>query len=208
LHPAVDDAIAAGYDAVTPTEPPAADGGRNYLVAIVSDEPRKNAAALMEAMAFLPSDIGLKIVGALHPSTLTAQAAAERARIDGPGRVELLGYLDDARKRAVLAGALGVVVPSLSEGFGIPLVEGLFFGKPVFCSDIPVFREVAGDGVFYFDPGSPQSIAAAVRAYLESPEAFRARVAAVAVAARARFALSALERAVEARFGRAVAVAR
>ena len=42
--------------------------------------------------------------------------------------------------------------PSLFEGFGIPILEGISMQKPVFCSDLPVFREIVGDAVNYFDP--------------------------------------------------------
>jgi glycosyltransferase involved in cell wall biosynthesis len=215
LHPAVDDGIAGGSPAGCAIGDPAGGdpgggavgepGGTagDYIVAIVSDEPRKNLATLIEAFAFLPRSLGLKIVGHLWDRHFSPEAAARRASTYGPGRIELLGYVDEPRKKAALAGALGLVMPSHTEGFGIPLVEGLFFGKPVFCSDIPIFREVVGEGGFYFDPSSPQSIAAAVRRYLDAPAAFRGGVAAAARKARERFALSALERAVATRFGRA-----
>jgi glycosyltransferase involved in cell wall biosynthesis len=55
-----------------------------------------------------------------------------------------------------------VIIPSLFEGFGMPLIEGLGYGKPVFCSDLLVFRELAGETVKYFDPKSVESITAAI----------------------------------------------
>jgi glycosyltransferase involved in cell wall biosynthesis len=54
--------------------------------------------------------------------------------------------------------AKAFVYPSLMEGFGLPLVEAMSLGCPVFCSDIPPFREVAGDAAMYFDPASVPDI--------------------------------------------------
>ena len=49
--------------------------------------------------------------------------------------------------------------PSLYEGFGMPLIEALSLGIPVTCSDIPVFKEIAGDLATYYNPTDPQDIA-------------------------------------------------
>lgn len=46
------------------------------------------------------------------------------------------------------------VFASINEGFGIPLLEAMHFGKVICCSDIPVFREIMGDDALYFDPYS------------------------------------------------------
>ena len=46
---------------------------------------------------------------------------------------------------------LAVVFPSKFEGFGIPLLECIYFNKPIICSDIPVFREIGNDYPNYFD---------------------------------------------------------
>ena len=55
-----------------------------------------------------------------------------------------------------------VVTASLAEGFGLPLVETLMHGKPIVASDIPAFREVAGDLPEYFEPGNPAALVAAI----------------------------------------------
>lgn len=203
LYPSVAEDISHGT---------AADDGRaaftssGYFVAIISDEPRKNLAHLIEAFEFLPPDVTLKVIGHLDDTHYQPASVAARERIAGRGRIDLLGYTSEATKRSLLAGALGVVVPSYSEGFGIPLVEGAFFGKPVFCSDIPVFREVAGAGAFYFDPYSPRSIAAALRTYLAEPERFGERIGGANRDARDKFGISRLTEKVALRFGGALRV--
>jgi alpha-1,2-rhamnosyltransferase len=51
-----------------------------------------------------------------------------------------------------------VIIASYAEGFGLPIVEAMHAGTNVFCSDIPIFREIAGDYAVYFDPFSPESL--------------------------------------------------
>lgn len=71
-----------------------------------------------------------------------------------------------------LADAL--LFPSFDEGFGIPLIEAGFSNIPVFCSDIPVFHEIGGENLSYFDPkGDPSAIAKMVNDRLNSEMTFR-----------------------------------
>jgi glycosyltransferase involved in cell wall biosynthesis len=65
----------------------------------------------------------------------------------------------DTLLAALYTGALAFIYPSLGEGFGIPLLEAMACETLVLASDIPVFREVAGDGAMYFDPYQPDDIA-------------------------------------------------
>jgi glycosyltransferase involved in cell wall biosynthesis len=57
-----------------------------------------------------------------------------------------------------------LMVPSSMEGFGLPVVEGLFCGSRVVCSDIPTFREVGEDACHYFDPHAESVSSAMVEA--------------------------------------------
>ena len=70
--------------------------------------------------------------------------------------------LSDAKLSAAYLRALVFVFPSLYEGFGIPILEAFSQHCPVVASDIPVFREIAGDAAIYFDPGEPEELRAAV----------------------------------------------
>jgi len=90
----------------------------------------------------------------------------------GPG-VRRLGRVDDLG--ALYAGALAVVLPSWLEGFGLPPVEGLAAGAPAIVSDLPVFREVLGDGALYVPPGDAEALADALLS-LERDPALRARL--------------------------------
>jgi glycosyltransferase involved in cell wall biosynthesis len=90
----------------------------------------------------------------------------------GPG-VRRLGRVDDLG--ALYAGALAVVLPSWLEGFGLPPVEGLAAGAPAIVSDLPVFREVLGEGALYVPPGDAEALAEALLS-LERDPALRGRL--------------------------------
>lgn len=80
--------------------------------------------------------------------------------------------LNDKQLRVAYKNAIAFVFPSLYEGFGIPLLEAFSQGCPIIASDIPVFREIAGDAALYCDPGSYESIEHAIEQMI-SNEAMR-----------------------------------
>ena len=59
------------------------------------------------------------------------------------------GFVPDADAANLLACAEAVLIPSSYEGFGLPIVEAMACERPVVCSDIPAFREVAADAAEY-----------------------------------------------------------
>lgn len=183
LHPTVSGAID-----LTAAERVERNGGApngRYFTVVASDEQRKNLDELVRALPMLPPDVCLLVVGHFTPSRQAAYGAIDP-------RVRFLGYVPEAVKIETVAGSLGLIMPSLSEGFGIPLIEAACLGKPVFCSDIPVFHEVLGENAFFFDPRSAASMADALRSYLEDPAKWRARIAAAQAECLRRFTLRSL----------------
>lgn len=75
------------------------------------------------------------------------------------GSVIFFGPADDATLISLYCHARAFVFPSRMEGFGLPALEALSMGCPVYVSDIPVFHEILGDNAVYFDPGSASTIA-------------------------------------------------
>jgi glycosyltransferase involved in cell wall biosynthesis len=165
-----------------PTEsspPPGYDPTLPYFVTATSDDPRKNISVAARAFyQYLHGRANIVILGQINPR----KYAPDRST-----NVYFAGYVSDARKTAYFRDARGVVFASLSEGFGIPIVEGAVMGLPVLCSDIEVFREVAGEGAFYFDPREPLSLARAVLEALTDPQAAKARAEALRESVLARF---------------------
>lgn len=73
-------------------------------------------------------------------------------------QVHFLGFLEEEALGAVWQGCHCLVFPSLYEGFGIPLLEAMAFGKPVLASNVGSLPEVGGDAVLYFDPRKPDEL--------------------------------------------------
>jgi len=70
--------------------------------------------------------------------------------------------MNDAELRHAYKHCSGVLLPSIVEGFGLPIVESLWHGKKTFASDTPIHREVGGEHCEYFELDSPESLAHAI----------------------------------------------
>jgi len=130
-----------------------------YVLSVGTLEPRKNLAGLLRAWARalpdLPGDLELVIAGAPGRASVFAEASLG----DLPPRVRLAGRVDDDMLPALYAEAEWFVYLSLYEGFGLPPLEALACGTPVIVSDIPVFREVAGDAAITVAPRDEAAVA-------------------------------------------------
>jgi glycosyltransferase involved in cell wall biosynthesis len=83
--------------------------------------------------------------------------------------------ITDAQKAWAFARCAGFLFPSLTEGFGLPPLEAMHFGKPVFLSRLTSLPEVGGDAAYYFDDWSPAAMRSVVEAGLrQGAEATRA----------------------------------
>lgn len=82
-------------------------------------------------------------------------------------RVKFPGYLSNEELGVLMGNSLGVLFPSLYEGFGLPVIEAMAAGVPVACSNITSLPEVAGDAAILFDPRIPREVAQAIRSLAE-----------------------------------------
>ena len=87
----------------------------------------------------------------------------------GQEGVHFLHRVDDSTLFSYYTKAKLLVVPSLMEGFGLPLLEAMNLSCPVVSSDTPALREVAHDAVIYFDPKRPESMVSAIEKVLMEP---------------------------------------
>ena len=74
--------------------------------------------------------------------------------------------ISDEYLEKVYAASTCLVAASYGEGFGLPLIEAAQHGLPVIARDIPVFREVAGEGAFYFSGQSPEDLSQSIKRWL------------------------------------------
>jgi glycosyltransferase involved in cell wall biosynthesis len=135
--------------------------GRPLALAVATHLPHKNLPALIDALALISSAERPLLAIAGHDTDdgrLQAQAAAAGVGED----VRLLGHCSTAELDALYTLAACLVLPTLHEGFGLPVLEAMARSLPVACSDIPALREVGGSAALYFDPRSPSQIASAI----------------------------------------------
>src|SRR3954471_13958532 len=82
---------------------------------------------------------------------------------DLAGHVEHRGYVDEAERRRLYAAASMLVVPSLDEGFGMPVLEAMTMGVPVVAANRGALPEVTGDAARLVDPEDDAGIAEGMR---------------------------------------------
>lgn len=146
----------------------AAPGVEGYFFAVGSRDPRKNFGRLVDAYGLLPPAMrqAFPLVIAGGGSTVFASS-----NVRSSAEVRWIGYVDDAALAALYGSAAAVVVPSLDEGFGLPVVEALTAGGHLAISDIPTFRWVAGDAVRYFRPDDLADMARVLQTMVTEPPA-------------------------------------
>ncbi|MDH5479900.1 MAG: glycosyltransferase family 4 protein [Nitrosomonas sp.] len=132
-----------------------------YFLFVGTLEPRKNLHRLLLAYASLPDDVKTQakfvIAGGKGWGYVDLQDMIARL---GIGKyVSLLGYVDEHTLAALYANAQFLAMPSLYEGFGLPLIEAMVYGTPALTSNNSSMPEVAGDAGFLIDAHNVESIA-------------------------------------------------
>ncbi|HEX2619860.1 MAG TPA: glycosyltransferase family 1 protein, partial [Phototrophicaceae bacterium] len=130
-----------------------------YFVFIGTLQPRKNIARIVQAFDSYRrtsgDSAGLVLAGGKG-------WLYDPAWVAGGEEVYLPGYIDDADKGALYAGALALVFPSLYEGFGFPVLEAMLCGTPVIAAKTSSLSELVGYAGLLVDPLNVQAIADAM----------------------------------------------
>jgi len=156
----------AGYTSGA-AKPKALD--RPYFLTVGTIEGRKNHLLLLQVWRRLVADLGnrapiLVIVG---QRGWEAERAFEILDQLGAleGHVLELGTCGDEELADWIAGARALLMPSFTEGFGLPVIESLELGTPVIASDLPVYREIVGSIPTYLDPLDSSGWARSIKAF-------------------------------------------
>ena len=142
--------------------------GGPYLLAVGTIEPRKDYVTLVRAMESVwraHPDLRLVIAGA--PGWGTEALDREVERLGVADKIRRMGYVTEAVKADLLAGAELLAYPSVYEGFGFPLLEAMAAGTPVVATNVGAVPETAGRAAVLVEPSDPSALAGALLAVLE-----------------------------------------
>lgn len=142
---------------------------RHYWLYVGSLYPHKNVERVLEAMREKGE---AKLVVVSSRSVFSDRFLAQVASAGLTERVTFLERVTDQVLVWLYEQAEVLLQPSLAEGFGLTGVEAMRLGTPVVASDLPVFREIYGQGAEYFEPRRARSLLRAIaRAKRRSPHA-------------------------------------
>ncbi|WP_165865848.1 glycosyltransferase family 4 protein [Lucifera butyrica] len=146
------------------------DKSRNLFLMVGTIAPRKGHAFALAAFERL-WDAGVDVKLAIAGNNWVCKDFAGRL-LSHPEYGRRLIWFDNPTDAEILCcyrHAAALLFPSNAEGFGLPLMEAAQSGLPVLCSDIPVFREVAGEYATYFSLDDPQYLADMLKQWLNQP---------------------------------------
>jgi len=129
---------------------------RGYFVSIGRLERKKNIAFLIQAFSrwkeASSSSMKLVLAGGWGWGKEAILAAARNSAYTED--IVFAGYITEEEKATLLTGAHGYCFPSSYEGFGMPILDAWYYRLPLIVSDIPIFREIAGDAALYAEEAS------------------------------------------------------
>jgi glycosyltransferase involved in cell wall biosynthesis len=137
----------------------------DFLLAVGSQEPRKNLAVLYAAMELLAAR------GRSIPLVLCGPRGVHGYRPGDavPAWLRHAGFVTDDELAALYARTTVLVFPSRYEGFGLPVLEAMRVGGAVICGNVSTMPEVGGDAVLYFPPDEPAALASQILRVIDEP---------------------------------------
>jgi glycosyltransferase involved in cell wall biosynthesis len=141
-----------------------------YFLHVGNVYPHKNAKRLIEG--FDQADIeGYKLLFVGKKDYFMEQLEKFVRHSGLEKKVMFLGFVSDMDLGSLYQNSAATVVPSLMEGFGLPVLEAMVNNSLVLASDIPSLREIAGDGAIYANPFDVHDISAKIRYMAEGDRA-------------------------------------
>ncbi len=139
-----------------------------YILFVGTIQPRKNIKRLIEAYSKIDTEVSLVIVGRRGWQYEEILNAPEVFGVKE--KVKFLENVSDEDLPSLYKNAEFFILPSLYEGFGIPVLEAMNYGTPVITSKISSLPEVGGDAALYIDPESVSDIASKMEKLLKDSD--------------------------------------
>jgi glycosyltransferase involved in cell wall biosynthesis len=137
---------------------------KNYFFYVGSSRGHKNLYNLLLAFQKINDDINWGLVISGNMDRLTSKEKALIISINKENeQIKFTGWINDEDLILYFGNANAFVFPSLSEGFGIPILESFYLKIPILCSNNTVFPEIAGNSAIYFDPFDIDSISSVLK---------------------------------------------
>ena len=126
---------------------------KKVFLMVSTIEPRKGHKQVLEAFEILwKKNYDFYLVFAGKQGWMVEELIEKmKTHPEKDKRFFLLGQVSDETLNKLYQICTCVIVASEGEGYGLPIIEASFYKKPLILRDIPVFREVAGDGAYYFE---------------------------------------------------------
>lgn len=163
------DRIVVTYPGIKPMSGNLKMNKENYILFVGTLQPRKNIVRLIEAFSKLKNkDIKLFVVGKkgwLYEDILEAPR-----KYNVKERVKFMDFVKDAEMPSLYKNAVCFVLPSLYEGFGLPVLEAMKYGCPVVLSNVSSLPEAGGDAALYVDPENANDIAQKLEKVISDPK--------------------------------------
>lgn len=148
-----------------------------FFLYVGNAHPHKNLEFLLHSFAELRKTLpGAELVLVGKESYFWSQLLEKGRRERLLDNVFYLGFLPDIELAALYSQAVSFVFPSLSEGFGLPVLESMAYGCPVICAERTSLPEVAGDAAVYIDPLNQDSFVRAMHMLYSSSDIRKERI--------------------------------
>lgn len=157
--------IYPGLTQLSPKDVETTGPSERYALFVGTLEPRKNLRRILEAFSSLPQAVSanIKLVIAGGQGWRMGNLCDLIMQLGLSEKVVLEGHVSNSRLATLYASAEFLLMPSLYEGFGFPIIEAQSFGIPVITSNISSMPEVAGDGAILVNPTSVEEIRNAIQ---------------------------------------------
>lgn len=142
----------------------------NFFIYVGNFYPHKNVEKLIQAFSTIKTSNKLLLFG---PSDFFKSRLFQLInRLKQEKRILFVNSLSTENLVFFYKNALALIHPSLSEGFGLPLIEAAHFNCPIIASDIKVFKELLGDNYLSFDPNNVNDMTEKIKSFIEQKPKF------------------------------------